>query len=327
MEKIGIKEVLLEPLYQKYETSTHAMTKFHIALDTMEVSIKLITLLTVAILKEVDTQDYYEKKILKQLNRDNYSLGNHYFVLQEFVKYKHSNPLLHQIKSILMDKGYATKAEMPYSIWRAKKDKKVIALHSFIKKNAKTSWVEDLAGYTTRLRNKNAHTPTLNENNQEFIKRLFESVESILEQLKKVLDAIFTIEGLDFFVVPFQHSDKHREIISKYNGTEYNLSPLLIYSDRYFYFLTSLENSKSEYIEYLQTNSLEINTKEDKWKEDSLEKSLKIFSTHSDKDEKGQDGSKYKLLKSEFVGRDSDIEKVENHILENYENNTLTIIT
>jgi hypothetical protein len=44
MEKIGIKKLLLKPLYQKYQKNSHALTKFLIALDIMEVSIKFILL-------------------------------------------------------------------------------------------------------------------------------------------------------------------------------------------------------------------------------------------------------------------------------------------
>jgi len=327
METIDIEKLLIKPLYKRYKNSNQVLTKFNIALDIMEVSIKFITLLAISILKEIESKDYYENKILKSLNRDEFSLGNHYFVLQEFLKYEHKNPLLNKLKSILTNKEYSIKVEIPNTIWKAKNYKKEIVLHSFIKKGAKIAWIKDLVGYIIALRNKNAHTPTLNENNKKFIQRLFLNVESTLTQLEKITEAIFNIKDLKFYTTPFEHNDKYKELIAKYQYQEYNLSPLLIIDENFIYFLIFSENSKSEYIEYIQTNLLEINTKEDKWEDNSLEKSLKIFASHSDKDEKGRDGSKYKLLKSEFIGRDEEIEKIENHILENYDNNTLTIIT
>ena len=324
MKQIGIEKLLLRPLYDKYRKSNEEVAKLGIAVDTMEVLTKFISTLCFSVLKDISSDDYYQNKILKSLKRDSYSLGNHYHVLQEFMKFESGNELMVKLKTILTDSSYGVKAELPFSIWRAKEQRedskkaKVVKLHAYVTENSNTHYIDNLFSYVVRLRNKKAHSPTINKENIEFIRRLFENIEIVLEKLRKIISQILTIEGLEFFTVENLEEDEYKQIIAKYQGKEYALSPLIIYRD-YIYFLIASENSKSEYQEYFKSDSFEINTKEEKWKDKSIQKSLKLL--HYSDDEK------YKRLKSVFVGREHELEQVESHIINNYDKNTLTIIT
>ena len=324
MKKIGIEKLLLRPLYDKYRKSNEEIAKLGIAVDTMEVLTKFISTLCFSVLKDISPDGYYQNKILKSLKRDSYSLGNHYHALQEFIRFERDDELMVKLKNILTDSSYGVKAELPYSIWRAKEQRgnskkaKVVKLHAYVTENSNTHYIDNLFSYVVRLRNKKAHSPTINKENIEFIRRLFENIETVLEKLRKIVSQILTIEGLEFFTVENLEEDEYKQIIAKYQGKEYSLSPLIIYRD-YIYFLIASENSKSEYQEYFKSDSFEINTKEEKWKDKSIQKSLKLL--HYSDDEK------YKRLKSVFVGREHELERVKSHIIDNYDKNTLTIIT
>ena len=324
MKQIGIEKLLLKPLYDKYRKSNEEVARLGIAVDTMEVLTKFISILCFAVLKDISPDSYYQKKILKNLKRDSYSLGNYYYAFQEFIKFESDNELIAKLKRILTDSSYSIDAELPYSIWRANEQREnsekaeVVKLHTYITKNLNMRNTDNIFLYVVKLRNKKAHAPTINKENIEFIRRLFENIEIVLEKLRKIISQILTIEGLEFFTVENLEDDEYKQIIAKYQGIEYSLSPLIIYRD-YIYFLIASENSKSEYQEYFKSDSFEINTKEEKWKDKSIQKSLKLL--HYSDDEK------YKRLKSVFVGREHELEQVESHIIDNYDKNTLTIIT
>jgi len=342
MKKIDIEKVLLAPLDIKYQKNQYEIAKLGIAIDMMEVYTKFITILAIAIVKDIDNE-YYKNKILESLNTNSnygHSLGNYYYALQDILRFKHDNELLKKIESILEDNRYNIDIELPVTIWKMKSDEERTTLHSFVTRNKNTSKVDNLFLYALALRNKDAHTSTIDETRVDFINRLFSNIKIILKVLRKIIVLVLKIKRLSFITVELSNNNEYREIKARYRNRDYNLSPLVIEwnnlknKTNFIYFLISSGNSKSEYQDYITSIVEEIDTKEDKkedgsdkWPKGSLEEKLKKFSTHSNKDKDGKDGSKYKGLISNFMGREEELNNIESFILDNYDTNTLMIIT
>ena len=62
MKQIGIEKLLLKPLYDKYRKSNEEVARLGIAVDTMEVLTKFISILCFTVLKDISPDSYYQKK-------------------------------------------------------------------------------------------------------------------------------------------------------------------------------------------------------------------------------------------------------------------------
>jgi len=332
MKLINLKSILLTPLQEDYEEkkrTSKSVAQLNVALDFMEASVKVISILSLSVLKEIDLDEY--NKAFSNLG--NLMLGSYYHTLLKTLKFRGGNDFFKELQAILSNPKYALTVETPLSILEDRNEK--VKLKSFITRSKNTSSVESLFLYVLEFRNVfKGHTATINENDKQLVDKVFTNIEPLLKMLDRIMTDIFAINELKFYQLGYNEEEVYKRIVAKEGEFSYDLSPILVYGTcnlysckgyhrEKIYFINQLNNSKSRYLDYLFNHNFTVDTKEDNWPEGTFRKSIKKL--HKKLNYSNE--NKYLELTAVFVGREDELKEVKNHILNNYHSNTLSVIT
>ena len=326
MKKIGIKELLLEPLKQDYIQEENYNNKLSRGISIIEASTKFITILTLSVINKIDFSRYIEiTKTLQDL-----TLGKYYLTLWNTKeKFSTSDKLFRELQEIF---GISTNIslELPVSILEDRSEK--VEIKSFLTKTKKaTEGIDNLFLYGVEFRNIfKGHSAIIKEDDSQLFQKVFDNLDILLKELEEVVDKVINLKGLDFYLD--EYDDRYKKIIMIDNQNEYFLSPMLVYSycNLYncknhpkLYFVNRLSNSEAQYLDYVANHPFTLKTKENEWEIGTLQKSSKKLNEEINYSNR----EKYKELSTVFVGRREELKKIKTHIIDNYHSNTLSIIT
>lgn len=349
MELIHVQSILFEPLqidYNKAKLEKRYNNQLNNGFDLLEANIKFIAVLLLAILKNENNEAY--QKVFSAF-RARSTLGNYYFILLEALSVECDSKFFQNIKSILLQKvnlelETASTILFGQNQLGQNQSKKIeLFLNTANRKpNYKT---DSILAYSLDFRNRiKGHSATFKEDEEDYAIRMLENLDKLLHSLQSYTNQILSINSFDFYTTSYletkanlqnHHQHKLRKIILKFDDKKYELSPMIAYieCDRYtcslnhrnkIFFINEVENSKSFYLDYLYNHMWRVNTTGSDWNIKSLENNLKELQkeiANNSNEERFNDLSKI------FIGREKELNDLENFILNNIEQNSVSIIT
>lgn len=343
MELIHVQSILFEPLqidYDKSKLEKRYNNQLNNGFDLLEANIKFIAILLLGILKNENSEAY--QKVFSAF-RSKSSLGNYYFILLEALSVECDSELFQNIKSILLQK-VNLELETASTILFGQNQSKKIGLFLNISNRKPNYKTDSILAYSLDFRNRiKGHSATFKEDEEDYAIRMLKNLDKLLHSLQNYTNQILTIDSFDFYTTSYletkanlqnHHQHKLRKIIVKFDDKLYEISPMIAYieCDRYtcslnhrnkIFFINEVENSKSFYLDYLYNHMWRVNTTGSDWDIKSLENNLKELQqeiANNSNEERFNDLSKI------FIGREKELDDLENFILNNIEQNSISII-
>ncbi len=347
MQKIDVETLLFQPLitdYKQAKSRNKPTTQLNLGFDLMEASLKFFAIYMLAVLKKEDEEKY--KEVFSSF-RTRSTLGNYYFLLVGALSVEVDNKFYNDIQNLFLDKfDNPVSLDLASSILEGKRVKSKDFFYLLQKHDIKPYKINNLFAYALNIRNViKGHSATLKEDDRLLSILILKNMDKMLWKLETIVKKLLSLDGVEICLDTYINTlgtntnykeHKFQKIIMQHEEDTYSLSPMLAYIECDIYscrkkhrtkifFINEVENSKSYYLDYLYNHHWRINTSGNDWKINTFQKEVKTLFEEVKLAYSNE--NKYTELVANFVGRQKELQDMKNFILDNYNQNTISVVS